>query len=77
MNNPPKPDIPKDTIVGIELISKNGRKDLFGQKAGSAGTQKFDFNIKTPEKPIYSFGSFTINSKSGVSCVNKLGLVIL
>lgn len=77
MINPPKAEILKDSIVGIELISKNGRRDSFGQKLGSAGTQKFDFEIKTPEKPIYSYGSFTINSQLKVSCVNKLGFVIV
>lgn len=77
MSNPSKQEIHKDAIVGLELISKNGRKDSFGQKIGSSGTQKFDFCIKTPEKPIYSFGSFTINSKSGVSCINRLGFAVV
>ena len=48
MTNPPKPDTPKESIVGIELYSKNGRKDTFGMKVGTAGTQKHDFGIKAP-----------------------------
>ena len=63
-------------IVGIELVSKSGRKDNFGHKVGASGTKKFDFGIRSPEKPIYSYGSFAI-SKENVSVVNKLGFAII
>lgn len=59
------------------MLSKNGRKDAFGQKVGSPGTQKFDFGIKVPEKPIYSYGSFVISSSTGLSCINKLGFAVV
>ena len=63
-------------ITGIEFISKTGRKDNFGQKIGASGTKKFDFGIKSPEKPIFSFGSFMIG-KDNVSMVNRLGFSII
>ena len=35
-------------IVGVELVSKSGRKDNFGMKVGTNGTKKFDFGIRSP-----------------------------
>ncbi len=63
-------------ITGIEIMSKNSRKDNFGQKVGTNGTKKFDFGIKNPEKPIFSYGSFIIN-KDNVSIINKLGFSVI
>ena len=46
-------------IVGIDLTSKNGRQDHFGNRGK---VRKFDFLIKDPEKPVFSFGRFRINN---------------
>jgi hypothetical protein len=55
-------------IVGIEIVSKNGRKDSFGSKNKG---KRFDFQIKSPEKPLFSFGRFKI--VNNVSEICKLG----
>ena len=72
-----KQESQSNSILGLELISKNGRKDTFGLKVGSQGTQKFDFGVKGPEKPIYSFGSFTISPITHLSCISSLGFAII
>jgi hypothetical protein len=72
-----KQEYPTNSILGIEFYSKNGRKDSFGLKIGTQGTEKFDFGIIAPEKPIYSFGSFIINSNTHLSSINSLGFAVI
>ena len=45
-------------ILALDFHSKNGRNDTFGTKAKA---KKFDFQIKKPEKPLYSLGRFKIS----------------
>jgi len=60
--------ISDNKITGIELTSKNGRHDSFGSKAKG---RKFDFAIKDPEKPVFSYGRFRISNN--ISEITKLG----
>lgn len=60
--------ISDNKIVGIQLTSKNGRNDGFGSRGKG---RKFDFQIKEPEKPVFSFGKFRVNNN--VSEIIKLG----
>lgn len=60
--------ISDNKITGIELTSKNGRHDSFGNKAKG---RKFDFAIKDPEKPVFSYGRFRIFNN--ISEITKLG----
>ena len=50
--------ISDNKITGIEFASKQGRNDAFGARGKG---RKFDFEIKDPEKPIFSYGKFIIN----------------
>jgi hypothetical protein len=64
--------ISENKIVGIELTSKNGRNDGFGNRGKG---RKFDFEIKDPEKPVFSYGKFRINNN--VSEITKLGFEVI
>lgn len=52
--------ISEGLIHGIELFSKNGRVDKFGN---TSKARKFDFGIKGPERPVISFGQYRIRNQ--------------
>ena len=54
------------------MTSKSGRKDGFGNRGKG---RKFDFSIKDPEKPVFSYGKFRI--VNNVSQITKLGFEIV
>jgi len=64
--------ISDNQIVGIQLISKSGRNDGFGNRTKG---RKFDFGIKDPEKPVFSYGKFRI--VNNVSSITKLGFEVV
>jgi hypothetical protein len=64
--------ISENKIAGIELVSKGGRNDGFGNRGKG---RKFDFAIKSPEKPVFSFGKFRISNNC--SEIVKLGFEVV
>lgn len=54
------------------MVSHGGRKDGFGNRGKG---RKFDFGIREPEKPVYSFGKFRI--VDNVSDITKLGFEVI
>lgn len=60
-------------IHGVELFSKNGRVDKFGNASQKA--RRFDFGIKKPEKPTVSFGQYRITNS--MSEITKLGFEVI
>ena len=64
--------ISENKIGGIELISKSGRKDRFGNKGKG---RKHDYEISDPEKPVFSFGKFRV--VNNVSEITKLGFEVI
>lgn len=64
--------ISDNKIAGIELASKSGRKDGFGNRGKG---RKFDFFIKDGEKPVFSYGKFRINNN--ISEITKLGFEVI